>query len=86
VQKCIVLVTSSSFSAEQKNNIHSLNALFDAKKIKREEIDGALEENVEKRNQLFGISGVRGTYPQVFLEEDDEITFVGLFDQIHVSY
>ncbi|OQR93177.1 hypothetical protein THRCLA_22332 [Thraustotheca clavata] len=83
-KKCIVLVSHQSFSAENKSNTSSLNALLDAKKIKRDEVDGSAEHNVERRNQLFNISGVRGTYPQVFLQDEDESTpqFIGFFEAI----
>ena len=38
----------------------------------------------EKRDECFGISGVRGNYPQCFLENtsDGKIEFVGLWDAI----
>jgi hypothetical protein len=32
-----------------------------------ETIDGAKPENKEKRNELFGVSGIRAKYPQFFL-------------------
>ncbi|CAK4082868.1 unnamed protein product [Aphanomyces euteiches] len=84
MKKCIVLVSTQSFSAENKNNTNSLNAILNAKKIKREEVDGSAEENTQRRNDLFAISGVRGTYPQVFFqsEGDDKPQFVGLFETI----
>ncbi|KDO25489.1 hypothetical protein SPRG_09432 [Saprolegnia parasitica CBS 223.65] len=85
MKKCIVLVSNQSFSAENKSNTASLNALLDAKKIKRDEVDGSAEDMVDRRNALFGISGVRGSYPQVFLVDEGETTprFIGLFDAIH---
>ncbi|RHY94992.1 hypothetical protein DYB35_001307 [Aphanomyces astaci] len=68
MKKCIVLVSRQSFSAEHKSNSASLEAIFNAKKIKREEVDGSAEENTQLRNDLFSISGIRGTYPQVFFQ------------------
>ncbi|ETW04834.1 hypothetical protein H310_03958 [Aphanomyces invadans] len=84
MKKCIVLISRQSFSAENKSNSASLDAIFNAKKIKRVEIDGSAEENTQLRNDLFAISGVRGTYPQVFfqVEGSDKPEFVGLFDTI----
>ncbi|KAF0686202.1 Aste57867_21988 [Aphanomyces stellatus] len=84
MKKCIVLVSLQSFSAENKINTTSLNAILNAKKIKREEVDGSAEENTQRRNDLFAISGVRGTYPQVFFVEEGEEKphFVGLFETI----
>ncbi len=37
--------------------------------VRYETIDGSMEENKEKRNALFAISGVRGKYPQVFIDD-----------------
>ncbi|ETV86572.1 hypothetical protein H257_01726 [Aphanomyces astaci] len=84
MKKCIVLVSRQSFSAEHKSNSASLEAIFNAKKIKREEVDGSAEENTQLRNDLFSISGIRGTYPQVFFQVEGSNTpqFVGLFDAI----
>lgn len=38
----------------------------------------------ETRDTLFGVSGQRGKYPQVFIKENDTYTFVGLWDAIEV--
>lgn len=45
--------------------------------------DASLAENVERRNHLFGISGVRGNYPQFFLvNEDGSEEFVGVWEAL----
>ena len=41
-------------------------------------VDGGLPEFKERRNELFGISGLRGKYPQLFLNNE----FVGNYDEI----
>ena len=46
-------------------------------------VDGADPAQHDLRNELFGISGVRGKYPQVFLtNKTDSTTFVGDFEKI----
>ncbi len=40
-------------------------------------VDGYLPEQKEQRDKLFGISGLRGKYPQVFVRTGDEIEFIG---------
>ena len=40
-------------------------------------------EQREVRNKLFGISGIRGNYPQFFFElEDGTLNFFGNFEKI----
>ena len=46
------------------------------------EVDGALDENRERRNELFGISGQRGKYPQVFIDREGAVEFVGSWDTL----
>ena len=46
-------------------------------------MDAADPVNHELRTELFGISGVRGKFPQVFIATDASATkFVGDFDKI----
>ena len=46
-------------------------------------VDGSAAENLEERNKLFGISGIRGNYPQTFKETDaGDITFVGDWEKV----
>ena len=46
-----------------------------------ETIDGSKPENKEKRNELFGISGIRAKYPQFFVvDQSDATTFLADWD------
>lgn len=47
-----------------------------------EVVDGCDAELTSLRNDLFEISGLRAVYPQVFLVEEGEISFVGDFDTV----
>jgi len=56
---------------------------MNAFKVEHKQIDGADPSVKELRNELFGISGVRGSYPQVFLTDQVEKTeFIGGFEKI----
>lgn len=47
-------------------------------------LDGANEGNRPLRNALFGVSGKRAVYPQVFMRTGDaEYTFLGTYDSLH---
>jgi len=57
--------------------------MLTSKGIVFEEIDGALEENKVRRNELFECSGARGKYPQIFINNSDgTLRFVGMWDQL----
>jgi len=52
-------------------------------KVEHKQIDGADPVNKDLRNELFGISNLRGVYPQVFLtNKADSTVFVGDFAKI----
>jgi len=51
--------------------------------VEHKQIDGADPVNKDLRNELFGISNLRGVYPQVFLtNKADSTVFVGDFAKI----
>eukprot|EP00565_Helicotheca_tamesis_P009020 CAMPEP_0185726440 /NCGR_PEP_ID=MMETSP1171-20130828/2422_1 /TAXON_ID=374046 /ORGANISM="Helicotheca tamensis, Strain CCMP826" /LENGTH=82 /DNA_ID=CAMNT_0028394801 /DNA_START=199 /DNA_END=444 /DNA_ORIENTATION=+ len=56
--------------------------ILNAKKVPYEKVDGMDPEQRERRNELFGISGVRGNYPQFFFESKDGKTeFFGNYEK-----
>ena len=83
-KKMIVLI--SSYSANHQQKSHQDRALTILKGLKigedqLETIDGAKPENKEKRNELFGLSGIRAKYPQFFLvDESNTTSFLADFD------
>mmetsp|Transcript_21280 Transcript_21280/g.33301 ORF Transcript_21280/g.33301 Transcript_21280/m.33301 type:complete len:88 (+) Transcript_21280:450-713(+) len=52
-----------------------------AKKLRFREVDGLDPANKELRSQLFELSGLRGKYPQVFIEREDRFEFVGAYER-----
>jgi hypothetical protein len=52
-------------------------------KIDHKVVDGADSVNHDLRTELFGISGQKGKYPQVFLtNKSDSTVFIGDFDKV----
>nr|CCA16544.1 conserved hypothetical protein [Albugo laibachii Nc14] len=83
-KRCIVLVSSIVITHEQNSQITRLQQIFRGNKIRYEEIDCSLEENRVLRDKFILVSGLRGHYPQVFLQnkESEEIEYLGTFDRI----
>ena len=80
----IMLVTSMPSTTIIEGNQASLRNILKAKlKVTVSEIDGVVPENKDTRSALFGCSGKRGVYPQVFIKgKDGDYTFVGDFEEI----
>lgn len=78
----IVLVSKSFGTLEQRTNQDRAITMLQAKGIPFEEIDGGDPACKDRRNELFGISGVRGKYPQFFIKSSEETTYVGDFEAI----
>jgi hypothetical protein len=58
-----------------------MSDILESKGLVVEKIDGALPENKELRDTLFGVSGKRGQYPQCFILSDGTYRFVGLWEE-----
>lgn len=72
--------------AEQKSQIAQLKQMLDGNKIVFSEVDCSLEENKETRDHYFKASGIRGNFPQVFLQDADggNIQYLGSFKEVQV--
>jgi len=82
-KKLLVLISSYSPNIQQKTNQERAFTIIKGLKIgddKMETIDGAVAANREKRNELFGLSGIRAKYPQFFLVDGDTTTFLADWD------
>eukprot|EP00529_Nitzschia_sp_RCC80_P005363 CAMPEP_0113520682 /NCGR_PEP_ID=MMETSP0014_2-20120614/44232_1 /TAXON_ID=2857 /ORGANISM="Nitzschia sp." /LENGTH=988 /DNA_ID=CAMNT_0000418581 /DNA_START=335 /DNA_END=3301 /DNA_ORIENTATION=+ /assembly_acc=CAM_ASM_000159 len=91
--KLIVLISSSTVVTQQRTHQDRAQTILTGKKLWTsndessneyvEIVDGSDQTQKDKRSLLFGISGLRGKYPQFFLQEsdsDDSITFLGDYD------
>ena len=75
-------------TAAQAGNTTRCRDLFAAKKLSYLEVDGSNPTEKEVRDKLFGISGVRGNYPQIFKCKGGDIEcaeFIGCWDKIGES-
>ena len=80
--RCVILISSLATDQIQIVNSRRLEDSIKGNKIQFDKFDGSLPENKEIRDKLFGVSGLRGKYPQCFLESDGAYRFIGLWDQI----
>ena len=80
--KIVVLVSNSSGSLQQRTNQDRAMSILKGKVTENlQEIDGSNPANKERRNELFGVSGIRAQYPQFFLQRtENEVTFLGDFE------
>ena len=78
-----VLVSGLTTDQIQMVNTRRLESLIEGKKYAFERIDGALADNKEIRDTLFGISGQRGKYPQCFVADGNGgYRFIGLWEEV----
>jgi len=82
-KKLICLVSNGCHDRIQSANQSKALDWFTARKVPHTVVDGMDPEQREMRNKLFGISGIRGNYPQFFFElEDGTQNFFGNFQKI----
>lgn len=79
----ICLISQGCHDRLQLSNQSKSLDWLDSKGVPHIDIDGGDPESLELRNKLFGISGVRGNYPQFFFEyQDGTISFMGNFEKM----
>ena len=82
-KKLICLVSNGCHDRIQSANQSKALDWFIARKVPHTVVDGMDPEQRGVRNKLFGISGIRGNYPQFFFElEDGTLNFFGNFQKI----
>ena len=80
----ILLISSyGSGGGGQQAKCTKLRDTISALKIRFVDVDGADGSNKDKRNELFGISGIRGGYPQTFIQTSAGVVkFVGDYEKM----
>ena len=78
----IMLISNMSGNDQQQANQNKAMVMLKAKKIQPEQVDASDPANRDRRNFLFGISGIRGHFPQFFIADEKTTVFVGGFDEI----
>lgn len=86
----LLLISSQSFKREVTIQQNKMSTVLDLYKIPFVTFDGADPANKDRRNELFGLSGLRGQYPQVFItaKENNEMSYwgdYGRFESAHES-
>ena len=83
-ERAVILVSGLASDQIQIVNQRRLEDLVQGKQLAFDRIDGALSENKEIRDKLFGISGQRGKYPQCFILDtaSGDYRFIGLWEAI----
>ncbi len=76
----VLLISSGLYEYTQKAQQKEALDLFNDLQIAHETIDGMDPLRRELRNHLFGVSGLRGNYPQIFTFDDNEHTYLGGYD------
>jgi len=83
-KKLLVLISSYSPNIAQKTSQERAMTIIKGLKVRpdqMETIDGANKDNRERRNELFGVSGIRAKYPQFFVvDANDQTKFVADWD------
>ena len=81
----LLLVSKSTIgNREQLANQDLVATMMESQGLAPQILDGADPANRERRNELFGISGLRAKYPQLFAvkSKDEPPTFIGNFESI----
>ena len=82
----LVLISQQSLNREVVSRQDRALTVLANKNFKVETLDGADAANRERRNELFGISGVRAQYPQFFLLQEGRTTFWGDWERFEVAH
>ena len=78
----LVLMSSQSLSRDQLAITHKVQSIAKAHKIPLQELDGSIQSNRERRNDLFRLSGSWAKYPQFFVVEQGQTMFFGDWDTV----
>jgi hypothetical protein len=81
----LLLVSKTTIgNREQLANQDLVVTMLESQGIEPVLLDGADPSNKDRRNELFGISGIRAKYPQLFVTAGDNTKFIGDFDTIQM--
>jgi len=89
-KRLLMLVSSTSGRQEQKTAQDRALTILKGMRIDSqhlEQLDGADPKQIERRNELFAISGIRAHYPQFFLvDADDKVKFLCTWDSFELMH
>ena len=81
----LVLLSLQSFDREVVANQQMTTTVLDNNGVKYDTLDGANADNRTRRNELFGISGIRAKYPQFFLVKGNSTTYWGDWEKFQMA-
>jgi hypothetical protein len=82
-KRLVVLVSNSTVDPKEQADQRRALVLLEAVGIYPEKLDGGDPGQAERRNKLFEVSGVKASYPQFFVVDDDETPqFIGQYEDI----
>ena len=89
-KRLVVLISKGVSDRAQKTNQQRALSILAARKTPYEEVDGMDPTQKERREMLFGVSKIRGNYPQFFLAHaagrgsiNETTTYLGNYHWIH---
>ena len=89
-KRLVILISKGVSDRAQKTNQQRALSILAARKTPYEEVDGMDPTQKERREMLFGVSKIRGNYPQFFLARstgrgsiNETTTYLGNYDWIH---
>ena len=89
-KRLVVLISKGVSDRAQKTNQQRALSILAARKTPYEEVDGMDPTQKERREMLFGVSKIRGNYPQFFLactagrgSINETTTYLGNYHWIH---
>ena len=89
-KRLVVLISKGVSDRAQKTNQQRALSILAARKTPYEEVDGMNPIQKERREMLFGVSKIRGNYPQFFLactagrgSINETTTYLGNYHWIH---
>jgi hypothetical protein len=78
-----MLTSTVGSDSAQTLGTRRMTDLFHSMKIDVTIVDGSNPAEKEIRDSLFEVSGLRGKYPQCFIQSDDgSYKFIGLWEQV----
>ena len=79
----VVLISRGVSDRSQASNQSRALSILDARGVPYETVDGMDPSQRREREVLFGVSGVRGNYPQLFfVGGDGEAAYFGGYDRL----
>jgi hypothetical protein len=78
----VLLISKRTASHAQRANQARAQTILSSQGLKYGVVDGSDPESENWRDELLELSGMKGTYPQLFLIDDEKVEFLGDFNKL----